>query len=116
MTESVQPTSDGGCIVAGYASDDITFSQGRKINAHHAMRRNYDMLIVKLDASGNVSWYTFLGGAAGSEYAYDIQQTSDGGYIVAGYGNGTIASGEMQSAPFRIDYSGHQQRHAGSEA
>lgn len=105
-TESIAPTSDGGCIVAGYSYYDITFDQGTKINAHHASGTNNDLLIVKLDANGNISWYTFLGGATGSETVNDIQQTSDGGYIVAGGGTGTINPDEMQNAPCRNDYSG----------
>ncbi len=105
-TESVQPTSDGGCIVAGCAFYDIEFPEGTKIKAHHASGINDDMLIVKLDANGHISWYTFLGGSTGSEIANDIQQTSDGGYIVAGYGAGTILPGEMQNAPCRNDHHG----------
>jgi gliding motility-associated-like protein len=69
-------TSDGGYIVAGYA-----YSNDGDITAPHG---NADYWIVKLDAIGAVVWQKSLGGSSG-EYAYDIIQTSDGGYIVAGW-------------------------------
>jgi hypothetical protein len=87
---SVNVTADGGYIVAGFAGADITFSQGTKLNAHSG--NTYNMLVVKLDSSGNVSWYTFLGGTTGGEQASSIQQTSDGGYIVVGYASADISS------------------------
>lgn len=75
---SVKPTSDGGYIVAGYTEStdgDATGNQG-----------NDDFWVVKLDAAGNLVWQKTIGGS-GDEQAYCIQQTSDGGYIVAGYSN-----------------------------
>ncbi len=42
-----------------------------------------DAWVLKLDASGNVQWAKTYGGRD-SDYAYSIQQTFDGGYIVAG--------------------------------
>ena len=38
---------------------------------------------MKLDAIGNLIWQECLGGS-GNDYAWDIQQTSDDGFIVAG--------------------------------
>ena len=67
---SVQQTSDGGYIVAGYTS---SFGAG-----------NSDVWVLKLDSNGEVEWQKTYGGS-GNEYAYSIQQTSDSGYIVAGY-------------------------------
>ncbi len=65
----IQQTSDGGYIVAGYT---ISFGVG-----------NTDILIIKLGADGTVDWAKTYGGSGG-DYAYSIQQTSDGGYIAAG--------------------------------
>ncbi|PMQ02381.1 MAG: hypothetical protein CBR30_01695 [Dictyoglomus sp. NZ13-RE01] len=67
---SIQQTSDGGYIVAGYTS---SFGAGGR-----------DVYILKLDANGNLVWQKTFGGSGWDE-AYSIQQTSDSGYIVAGY-------------------------------
>jgi uncharacterized delta-60 repeat protein len=69
---SIQQTLDGGYIVAGYTR---SFGQ-RKIN-------EMDMWVLKLDANGNIQWQKTYGGSD-DDKAYSIQQTSDGGYIVAG--------------------------------
>ena len=39
---------------------------------------------MKLDATGNIQWQRCLGGSS-PDYASSIEQTTDGGYIVAGY-------------------------------
>jgi len=66
---SVQQTSDGGYIVAGWTR---SFGAG-----------DYDVFLLKTDANGNLQWSKTFGGSSG-DYAYSVQQTSDGGYIVAG--------------------------------
>ncbi len=104
FANSVQQTSDSGYIIAGNASNDMTLTQGTKILAHHSSGVESDMLVVKLDSSGNVAWYTFLGGND-SDSASSVHQTSDGGYIVTGSGT-DIAPIDMQNAPFRNEYSG----------
>src|SRR5690606_37373183 len=73
-----QQTAEGGYIVAGH-----TYSNDGDVSANYG---GSDCWLLKLDASGNIEWEKSLGGD-GEEYAYSIQQTTDGGYIIAGYSN-----------------------------
>ena len=53
----------------------------------------FDYWIVRLDSNGGIVWDTLIGGSSTDE-AFSIQQTADGGYIVAGY-SGSSASGDV---------------------
>jgi|GEM_PF-351621 len=72
---SIQQTSDGGYVVAGY-----TLSNDYDVSGNHG---DADFWIVKLDSVGVIDWQKCLGGSS-EEYARSIQQTSDGGYIITG--------------------------------
>jgi hypothetical protein len=74
---SIQQTSDEGFIVAGYTS-----SNDGDVSGNHG--GHSDAWVVKLNSSGDIEWQKCLGGTS-DDYAYCIQQTSDGGFIVAGY-------------------------------
>ncbi|MDD5529905.1 MAG: T9SS type A sorting domain-containing protein [bacterium] len=67
---SIQHTSDGGFIIAG-----VTESYGAGLE---------DVYLIRIDSSGNTLWTNFWGGV-NQDYAYSVQQTQDGGFIIAGY-------------------------------
>ena len=79
IANSIQQTSDGGYIVAGYSG-----SNDGDVTGHHGSTDSMDCWIVKLTDTGAIEWEKSLGGS-GVDEANSIQQTSDGGYIVAGY-------------------------------
>jgi len=63
-------TDDGGYIAVG-STHSFGFS-------------NFDLFLVKTDSNGNEIWSKAYGGT-GIEYGYDVKQTTDGGFIIAGY-------------------------------
>ena len=92
---SIQQTSDGGYIVAGF-----TDSNDGDVSGNHG---GWDVWVVKLNSTGSLQWQKCLGGSD-FDYAYSIQQTSDGGYIVAGgtYSNDGDVSGNHGDMDFWV--------------
>jgi len=74
---SVQQTSDSGYVIAGFT---CSFGAG-----------SYDAYLIKTNASGDTLWTKTYGGT-GLDVGYSVQQTTDGGFIIAGstnsFGNG----------------------------
>lgn len=72
--ESIQQTSDGGFVVAGWRNSGPTDSEGEK---------QYDILLFKVDADGNKLWEKIYGGNE-TDFPRSMQMTSDGGFILGG--------------------------------
>jgi hypothetical protein len=72
LSYSVQQTSDGGYILAGYTKS-------------YGVAGLENLWLVKTDLNGNEEWNRTFETSGG-----DVQQTSDGGYILAGYAVSSI--------------------------
>lgn len=73
---SICQTSDGGYISAGYTEStngDLSFNHGTG-----------DCWVIKYNSTGSVQWHKVYGGTS-MDYGYSIEQTTDGGFIMAGY-------------------------------
>lgn len=69
----MEPTTDGGYIIAGSDGRDKFWPPDSN-----------DVVLVKTDALGNVTWSRVFD-TGKDEVAHAVQQTSDGGYIVSGF-------------------------------
>ena len=67
---SVQQTTDGGYIIAGYVTP--------------GKNQNSNIYLLKTNDNGEEQWSQTFGGA-GDDTAQSVQQTSDGGYIIAAH-------------------------------
>ena len=93
VANSVQQTTDGGYIVAGYTESSEQYSR--------------DVYVVKTDINGSVQWTETYGGA-NNDFAYSIQQTADEGYIIAGY-TSSFGAGSSSAYVIKIDSGGNVQ-------
>ena len=86
--KSIRTTYDGGYIILGNAG---CFCNGYS---------DFDMYIVKINASGNEQWNRIYEDVGFLEES--IEATSDGGYIISGYQNSRMTL-------FKIDASGNEE-------
>lgn len=89
--QKVQQTADGGYILVGYTGSFGT---------------SYQIYLVKTDSAGNMLWHSILGGVD-TEFAYDVQQTADGGYIIAAT-TYSFGAGECDAYILRTDNVGYE--------
>ena len=81
QASSIKQTADAGYIVAGYSNSSTS---GDITGSNHGPANSHDYWIVKLTATGDITWNKLIGGS-GEDYTYSIYQIADGGYVVAGY-------------------------------
>ncbi|WPO81965.1 T9SS type A sorting domain-containing protein [Chryseobacterium sp. JJR-5R] len=106
-------TSDGGYVFAGKT---YSLYIGNIFMNHHGNTTRADFWILKTDSSGNIQWTKSFGGSE-HDIAYSVQQTPDGGFILAGTSesnNGDVTdhkgfSGSSDSWVLKLDSSGNVQ-------
>jgi hypothetical protein len=81
LAAAVQQTSDGGYIVVGFVDINDT--------------GDADVCLLKFDQAGNPVWATIAGSAGPWDFGNWVQQTRDGGYIVAGSTDGVYPQREV---------------------
>jgi len=91
MASSIQKTSYGGYIIAGKTE---SFGAGGE-----------DGYLIKLDSDYNTEWEKTYGGDKDDQF-FSVQQTSDGGYIVAGETE-SFGAGEKDCYIVKLDSFGN---------
>jgi len=93
VSYSVQQISDGGFIIVGSTS---SFGMGGS-----------DFWLIKTDELGNEEWSQTYGGND-DDVAYSVQQTSDNGFIIAGYTK-SYGNSEENIWVIKIDENGYEE-------
>ena len=96
---SARQTDDGGYILGGYSYSGIS---GDKTEANLGFFTS-DYWLVKLDVSGNIEWQNTIGGG-NEDLLYEVIQTSDGGYLSAGYSGSGISGDKNETSFGGFDY------------
>ncbi len=92
---SIEQTSDGEYILGGTSLSGIS---GAKSEPNMGIAGTTDYYIIKLDASGDIIWQQTIGGIDDDELR-SVKQTTDGGYLIAGYSE-SILSGDKTENNF----------------
>jgi TolB-like protein len=87
---SVRQTDDGGYVVGA-----VTSSAGYELD---------DAWLIKADANGDTVWTKTYGGP-NDDVCYSVQQTGDGGYVLAGYTR-SCAGGPLDAWLIKTDANG----------
>ncbi len=88
--ESIKQTTDGGYILAGHSWSNISGDKNENCFGI------FDYWIVKTDATGNIQWQNTIGGSL-QDWLSCIEQTIDGGYILAGMSSSNISGSKAEN-------------------
>lgn len=88
--QSVKQTTDGGYILGGYS-----YSKNTGDKSENRIGDD-DYWVVKVNSLGVIEWEETIGGT-GSDLLYDIQQTTDGGYILGGESKSPISGDKTEN-------------------
>jgi hypothetical protein len=91
---SIKQTLDKGYVIAGYTGTDGA-----------AEGSSNDILVLKVDSNGNLSWMKTYGGSNG-DHAKSITATSDGGSLVTGFTE-SFGAGGRDFFVLKLDVAGN---------
>ncbi len=90
-------TMDGGFIIAGYSDSPVSGDKSEN------SRGGLDYWIVKLSDIGVIQWQKTIGGS-GDDELYQVVQTLDKGYILAGVSMSPVSGDKTEDSLGRGDY------------
>ncbi len=88
----IKQTYDGGYIIGGHSYSNIS---GDKTEANIGPVYTSDYWVVKLNAEGVIEWQNSIGGDEDDVFR-EINQTSDGGYILGGFSNSGVSGDKTE--------------------
>lgn len=94
---TIKQTSDSGYVLGGYSSSNISFDKTENCMG------DKDFWVVKLNTIGNIEWQNTIGGNGEDEF-HALQQTIDGGYVVAGWSSSGISGDKTDSCRGERDF------------
>jgi hypothetical protein len=97
FTTATIQTDDGGFLVGGYSDSPLSG------NKTETCRGQYDYWLIKLNVQGNTEWQKVYGGSS-SDMLYDIKQTPDGGYILAGGSASSVSAEKSENSRGTYDF------------
>jgi hypothetical protein len=97
LAYAITESSDGGFVIAGGSASGIS------VDKSEVSRGSTDYWIVKLDNLGQKVWDKTIGGD-GFDLPNSIIETSDGGFVIAGYSQSFIAGDKSEANKGSDDY------------
>ncbi|MBC8173527.1 MAG: T9SS type A sorting domain-containing protein, partial [Chitinophagales bacterium] len=98
---SIDLTHDGGYILGGYSSSNISGDKTENRIAVSGLHNDY--WVVKLDSVGNIIWENTIGSGKNDELN-SIQTTQDGGFILGGISNSNANHDKTDALIAKEDY------------
>ena len=94
---ALQQTSDGGYILGGWSSSNISGDKTENSNG------DYDYWLVKTDSLGVIHWQNTIGGGYLDNLLF-IEQTTDRGYILGGWSYSNATGDKTEKCQGGRDY------------